>query len=92
MAQVGDSDDALSGSFSNHLIAGVTRVGDGEFSDNMFFRLPFYYNRNGNTWDTVESLVKHWTNARLNSRVQYPYLAADLWRQGDAFFDPIINE
>ena len=88
VAQVGDLDDAISGSFSNQLIAGVTSVGDGEFSDNMFFRLPFYYNRNGNTWDTVESLVKHWTNARLNSRVQYPYLAADLWRQGDAFFDP----
>lgn len=92
VAQVGDSDDAVNGSFSNQLIAGVTRVGDGEFSDNMFFRLPFYYNRNGITWDTVESLVKNWTDARLNTRVQYPYLAADLWRQGDAFFDPTNHQ
>lgn len=90
LAQVGDMDDALSGAFSNQLIAGFTAVADGEFSDNVFFRMPFYYNKNGKTWDTVESLIEYWTSARLNTRVQYAYLAADLWRQGDAYFDPRI--
>ena len=93
VAQVGDMDDALRGSFSNQLIAGTTAVANAEFSDNVFFRMPFYYNRNGKTWDTVESLIEYWTSARLNTRVQYAYLAADLWRQGDAYFDPrIIDE
>ena len=30
----------------------------------------------------------YWVQAKLNSRVQYAYLAAGLWKQGDAFFDP----
>jgi len=101
LAQVGTEElDSLgnrvesgAASFRNQLIAGETAIASLEDSNNMFFRLPFYYNRNGQTWGAVQSISEYWTESKLNSRVQYAFLAADLWRQGDAFFNPeIIDE
>ena len=101
LAQVGSEElDGLgnrveggSASFRNQLIAGETAISTLEDSNNIFFRLPFYYNRNGKTWGAVQSISEYWTESKLNSRVQYAFLAADLWRQGDAFFNPeIIDE
>ena len=88
-AQVGSLSDYQTGSFSNQLVAGRTAVADRDSVDNVFFRLPFYYNRDGKSWDLVKSIADYWVQAKLNPRVQYAYLAAGLWKQGDAFFDPV---
>ena len=88
MPQVGTLEHYRVGSFENQLVAGRTKVTTAEESDNIFFRLPFYYNRDGKSWDLVQSIANYWVQAKLNSRVQYAYLAAGLWKQGDAFFDP----
>lgn len=91
--QVGNSTDATIGAYSNQLIAGKSAVTDQENVNNIFFRLPFYYNRDGRTWDTVNSVTKYWASAKLNPRVQYAYLAANTWQVGDGFFEPeIIDE
>ncbi len=87
-AQVGSASDNQVGAFNNQLIAGETIIADKSNVDNVFFRLPFYYNRDGKSWDLVKSIADYWVQAKLNPRVQYAYLAAGLWRQGDAFFDP----
>jgi len=89
--QVGDSEDFSINSYNNQLIADRSTVADDEGSKNMFFRMPYYYNRDGKTWDLVSSIAKYWTNTTLNTRVQYAYLSADLWQIGDAFFEPNIT-
>tara|TARA_Y100000389_G_scaffold204950_1_gene261164 strand:+ start:3021 stop:5438 length:2418 start_codon:yes stop_codon:yes gene_type:complete len=93
LAQVGSDNDATINVYENQLIAGVTSISTEEKVNNLFLRLPFYYNRNGKTWDLVESITKYWLSGSINSRAQYAFLAADLWQQGDAFFEPeIIDE
>lgn len=83
--QVGTSDEKAIETYSNQLVPGSV-VADLEGVKTTFFRMPFYYNRGGRTWDLVESISKYWVHHTMNSRVQYAYLAADLWRQGDAYF------
>ena len=93
LAQVGTQDEYNAEVYSNQLVADRTSIADYEGSRDIIFRLPFYYNRNGRTWDIVEMISKYWVSGALNPHVQYAYLAADLWRQGDAFFEPeIIDE
>lgn len=87
--QAGTIADYEAGAFTNQLVADRTSITTTEESNNMFFRLPFYYNRDGKSWDLVQSIANYWVQAKLNSRVQYAYLAAGLWKQGDAFFDPL---
>lgn len=88
LAQVGTASDYEVGAFTNQLVSGRTAITTAAEANNIFFRLPFYYNRDGKSWDLVKSIADYWVQAKLNSRVQYAYLAADLWRQGDAFFEP----
>ena len=88
LVQVGTASDYQVGAFTNQLVAQRTTITTSEDANNIFFRLPFYYNRDGKSWDLVKSIADYWVQAKLNSRVQYPYLAANLWRQGDAFFEP----
>ena len=83
--QVGTEEEKEVETYSNQLTAGSV-VADLEGVKTTFFRMPFYYNRGGRTWDLVESISKYWVHCTMNSRVQYAYLAADLWRQGDAYF------
>lgn len=90
--QVGSSLDAKIKNYSNQLIAGVTEVTSVERSKNVFFRVPYYYNRNGRSWKNVEYIAKSWLPSNINARVQYPYLSAGLWAVGDAFFKPEIIE
>ena len=93
LPQVGTDNDKNINVYENQLIAGVTSTTTQEETNNVFFRLPFYYNRDGKTWNLVESIAKYWMSGSLNSRPQYAFLAADLWKQGDAFFEPeIIDE
>jgi len=91
--QVGGDSDLAINNFSNQIVAGISRVTSVEDSKNVFFRLPYYYNRNGKSWDRVNYISKNWLSDTLNKRVQYAYLSADLWAVGDGFFEPeIIRE
>jgi hypothetical protein len=93
LPQVGTSADKVINAYENQMIAGVTSFTTQEEANNVFFRLPFYYNRDGITWNLVESIAKYWLSGSLNAKPQYAFLAADLWQQGDAFFEPeIIDE
>lgn len=86
--QVGSVEDSEINNYSNQLIAGVSRISSRTESKNLFFRVPYYYNRNGNSWKKVEYITKNWIPSHLNARIQYAYLSADLWQVGDAFFEP----
>ena len=88
-AQVGTESDFEIKAYSNQLVADQTVIADKENVNDLFFRLPFYYNRDGITWDLVTNIAKYWSSAKLTPRVQYAYLAADTWRVGDGFFELI---
>jgi len=92
VVQVGTEKDAKINNYSNQLIAGVTRFSSVEESKNVFFRVPYYYNRNGRSWNKIEYIKKAWMPSNLNVRIQYPYLSADLWAVGDAFFELELEE
>lgn len=85
--QVGGTTDLKIGNFSNQIVAGVSRVTSTEDSKNVFFRVPYYYNRDGKSWDRVNYISRNWLPDNLNKRIQYAYLSADLWSVGDAFFE-----
>jgi len=88
--QVGDQNDAKINNYANQLIASVSRASSIEESRNVFFRVPYYYNRDGRSWDKVSYIAKNWLPSNLNVRVQYAYLSADLWAVGDGFFEPQV--
>lgn len=88
--QVGTIADASMGNYTNQLVAGVSRVSTPEGSNNAYFRVPYYYNRDGKSWDRVSYIASNWMPSNLNVRVQYAYLSADLWAVGDAFFEPEV--
>jgi hypothetical protein len=88
--QVGTISDAKINNLTNQLIADVSRVSSLEESKNVFFRVPYYYNRDGRSWDKVSYIASNWMPSNLNVRVQYAYLSADLWSVGDAFFEPKV--
>jgi hypothetical protein len=91
--QVGGESDLSINNYSNQIVAGVSRVTTLEDSKNVFFRVPYYYNRNGKSWDRVDYITKNWLPDNLNKRTQYAYLSADLWAVGDGFFEPeLIQE
>ena len=88
--QVGGESDLKINNFTNQIVAGVSRVTTPEDSKNVFLRVPYYYNRNGKSWDRVNYIAKNWLPDNLNKRTQYAYLSADLWAVGDGFFEPEI--
>ena len=90
MIQVGDETDAQINNFPNQLVAGVSRVSSIEESRNVVFRVPYYYNKDGKSWDRVNYIAKNWLPNNLNTHIQYPYLSASLWTVGDLFFEPEI--
>ena len=77
--------------YANQIVAGISRVTTIEDSKNMFFRVPYYYNRDGKSWDRVAYISDNWMPNNLNKRVQYAFLSADLWAVGDAFFEPEVQ-
>lgn len=78
------------GNFQNQLISDISEVREDDSYD-MVFRLPFYYNRNGRTWGHVAGIRDNWVPVNVTTRVQYPYLASELWSVGDAFFELEID-
>jgi hypothetical protein len=90
--QVGGEVDLKINNYSNQIVAGVSRVTSVEDSKNVFFRVPYFYNRDGKSWDRLNYISKNWLPDNLNKRVQYAYLSADLWAVGDGFFEPEISD
>lgn len=88
--QAGDETDAQVNNFPNQLVAGISRVSSTEESKNVVFRVPYYYNKDGKSWDRVNYIAKNWLPNNLNTRIQYPHLSANLWAVGDLFFEPEI--
>jgi hypothetical protein len=88
VCQCGDYSDLRVGNFKNQLVVGFSAICEPLDAKTLIFRVPYYYNRNGRSWSKVEYIVKNWLPSNLNSKVQYPYLSADLWAVGDAFFEP----
>jgi hypothetical protein len=90
LLQIGEVQDLKIRNYPNQLIADISKVTTPEDSKNVFFRVPFYYNRNGKSWNRVKYITDNWLPDNLNKRVQYAYLSADLWMVGDGFFEPKI--
>lgn len=88
--QVGSYEEASTNNYTNQLVAGVSIVSSVAQSNNVFFRVPYYYNRDGKSWDRVSYITENWMPSNLNTRIQYAYLSADLWSVGDAFFEPEV--
>lgn len=82
--------DLKIGNFANQIVAGYSRVTTLEDSKNVFFRVPYYYNRDGKSWDRIKYIANNWLPDNLNKRIQYAYLSADLWAVGDGFFESNI--
>ncbi len=85
---VTSGNDLKINNYTNQIVAGVSRVTTLEDSKNVFLRVPYYYNRDGKSWDRVDYISKNWLPDNLNKRIQYAYLSADLWAVGDGFFEP----
>lgn len=82
--------DLKIGNYTNQIVAGYSRVTTIEDSKNVFFRVPYYYNRDGKSWDRTKYIADNWLPDNLNKRIQYAYLSADLWAVGDGFFEPNV--
>lgn len=85
--RVGDEIDLEVNNFPNQLIAGA-KYYDADASNRMVVRVPFYYNRNGRSWDSVQRILDYCAPATVVSRLQYAYPAAGLLVAGDIFFEP----
>ena len=93
VVQVGTVADAEINNYCNQLVADLSTSCSVSDSKNVFFRLPYYYNRDGKSWDRVSYIARNWMPSNLNVRVQYAYLSADLWAVGDGFFEPhLVND
>lgn len=87
--RVGSTLDAEVKNFTNQLIAGIGVCQDDASSNIVIIRMPFYYNRNGRTWDATSMVVENYLPATTRSRLQYAYSAADLLVAEDIFFEPV---
>lgn len=85
---VGTDLDAEIGNYPNQLIADIAVCYDEKSANTNIVRMPFYYNRNGRTWDTVQRIADNWMPISSVNRVQYSYSAADLLAAEDTFFEP----
>jgi hypothetical protein len=88
---VGDDQDLETGNFPNQLIADVSTCYDEKAANTVVIRMPFYYNRNGRTWDATQYIVDKFVPTTAISRVQYAYAAADLLVADDIFFEPVVD-
>jgi hypothetical protein len=88
--RVGSETDAEVMNYPNQLIAGVSVCQDDSSSNMVVIRMPFYYNRDGRTWDTVTKVVNTYIPATTQTKIQYAYAAADLLVAGDIFFEPVV--
>jgi hypothetical protein len=86
--RVGDNSDSEIDNFPNQLIADISTSQDEESANTVVIRMPFYYNRNGRTWDATVSVLENYVPCTSLKRVQYAYSAADLLVADDILFEP----
>jgi hypothetical protein len=75
------------GMYANQLVAGMAVCRDVNLSNTIVVRMPFYYNRNGRTWDAARAIVESWMTATADKKLQYGYPVADLLVAEDVFFE-----
>lgn len=85
---VGTEGDSEVYNYPNQLIADISTCYDSEESNKVIVRMPFYYNRNGRTWDRARVILEGWMPVSAQARLQYAYGASDLLVAEDTFFEP----
>ena len=89
--KVGDDTDAEVYNYPNQLIADVSTSQDELLANTMVVRMPFYYNRDGRSWDATRSVLENYAPETSIKRVQYSYANADLLVCEDVFFEPVVE-
>jgi len=88
--KVGSDTDAEVGTYPNQLIADIGTCQDKTSANTVVIRMPFYYNRNGRSWDAASRIVENYVPSTSIKRLQYAYAAADLLVADDVFFEPVL--
>jgi P2-related tail formation protein len=88
--RAGTDTDAEVSNYPNQLIAGIGTCQDELSANTTVVRMPFYYNRNGRSWDSVVSVMDNYAPSTSINRVQYAYSVADLLVADDVFFEPEV--
>lgn len=88
--KVGDDVDAEVYNYPNQIIADISTCQDELSANTMIVRMPFYYNRDGRSWDAARSIVENYAPETSIKRIQYGYAAADLLVAEDILFEPVI--
>jgi hypothetical protein len=89
--KVGDDIDAEVYNYPNQLIADISTCQDELSANTTVVRLPFYYNRDGRSWDAARSILENYAPETSINRIQYGYAAADLLVAEDILFEPVIE-
>jgi hypothetical protein len=88
--RAGTDTDAEVANYPNQLIAGIGTCQDELSANTTVVRMPFYYNRNGRSWDAAVSVMDNYSPSTSINRVQYAYSVADLLVADDVFFEPEV--
>lgn len=88
--RVGTDTDAEVENYPNQLIADIGTCQDELSANTTVLRMPFYYNRNGQSWDAALSVMTNYAPSTSINRVQYAYSVADLLVADDVFFEPEV--
>ena len=88
--RAGTDTDAEVANYPNQLISGVGTCQDELSANTTIIRMPFYYNRNGRSWDAAVSVMDNYAPSTSLNRVQYAYSVADLLVADDVFFEPEV--
>lgn len=88
--RAGTDTDSEVANYPNQLIAGIGTCQDELSANTTVIRMPFYYNRNGRSWDAAVSVMNNYAPNTSINRVQYAYSVADLLVADDVFFEPEV--
>ncbi|NBX49173.1 hypothetical protein EBT25_04370 [bacterium] len=91
LLRAGDESDLECGNFPNQAVAGISTCQDELSANTIVLRMPFYYNRNGRSWDAATVIMENYSPSTAIARVQYAYAAADLAVADDIFFEPTAS-
>lgn len=92
MLKVGTNTDSEVNNFPNQLIADLSTCQDELSANTVVIRMPFYYNRDGRTWDAAKNIVENYAPVTCTTRLQYAITTADLSVADDIFFEPVISD
>lgn len=85
---VGTVGDVEAGVYQNQLVADVSTCQDVDSANTVVIRMPFYYNRDGRSWDAARNISENWMPGTAVKRLQYGYAVADLLVADDIFYEP----